>query len=466
MELYNIISINGIDIDDILNNAYYANYDTSKLMMYNLTGTISGLTTTFSNSLLMGNFDFIQNSLTMLTALNLTLNNFTGNTIKFNNHDNINNIYCCNVFSNNLILGSNISKPHLNISCQLFENNIMHNINNINMQVYTLSNNTINNIDTLSINCKSIVELFMSNSSFGHVCNIYCENILMQTTASNVHFKYMHNLNINGNVIYERPTIINITNANISTMYNINNITNLSIICSNLGGCLIGDVKNCNINADDLNGIFFADVDNINISSYMSSSVLNVLETTDYSTRNFILNSRIVYSNILVINMNANYLQNNLFIDCNNLNITCKNIECIITDNPEYCVFNHNKFNNIKNCNISVDYYNVTYDYLDGGMDRLTTISAGSTIINSSAFDTNTMFNYYQIFNNCYNLNLNIGSACGGLIIMNCNNVTLNISQPFVSDNYLSLIVYNVKKFVYNDITDSNFTYSFISIIR
>ena len=78
MNLYNILSINGIDFDELKYYSPISKLNDNYKYKYNITGTISNKSSTFLNQTMKGLFDLINNT------FNLSNINFEGNDFNSN----------------------------------------------------------------------------------------------------------------------------------------------------------------------------------------------------------------------------------------------------------------------------------------------------------------------------------------------------------------------------------------------
>ena len=457
--LWNILNINGIDIDKYLGGEYYSSYessDTEKSFMYNITGTISGLTETLTKNLnLTGNFEFINNSLSFNPNINnMIINNklFASNTILLTSDTNYNNIsITCEMFNNN-----NISINHYNKFLDINCNNMYFNtINNFNIDI------TANDISCLQIS-NNRQKTFDYNM---FINNIKCINYNISYSdynASNLkQFININQLNISAWYMdFNNEGILSQTEFIASQYCNIGNIDHLNMNVNRIANVMLYNIGYLNISAENIYNFYINSINNCNINNYE----VNVIAYSSTITNAF---NQAVITCYSVNNLNIfdSYIDRYLFYSIVNLNIN--GLKMYIRDTYTYMFYtfyNHNWFQNITNCNISLKELRLgTSD-----MNSFTSLDGTSTKINYTALTSNTnnlLFNY-AVFSNVNNLNIHADSMGGGLILYNCNNITLNIINPFTMTGtnsvMLSLIIVGANLVNLNIKNTNGFTFKYI----
>ena len=411
MNLHNILSINGIDIDEYLGGGGSEEINEIKQNTFNLNSVVNDLSLYPSSICHYEDSRFTKYVIDKFPnnwfSYNYT-NIFYAETVNINSESFINNFKLLNsvynIRNNEMLVVSNSSINQLHLELQYL-------IEYINLLSSNIISDIINNITTYTFNTFVITEVY-NPSHFSHYnyypyyCNDYC---YINLIISNYHTY----TNYSENIMLEYLTIPNIFISLVnSATEDINNacfnkntsFTNLTISiytnfydeksfkCSYL-------FNNCNCN--NLNLI----IDSLDCEYLLSDctvSTLNISGTVKYinnshthinncSITDLILYNRYHFTNCNIINctiIENSYIVNTVFNSCiiNNLHLTtCMNgidwnSEFAISCTINYVTFNFNsstKFNN-KYC------------------IKLNSCSIDKLYLNNSACNTETDYNFLQ----------------------------------------------------------------------
>jgi len=464
MDLYNILSINGIDISEIISGGgseYITSYNSNHLFMYNLTGTVSNLNTSTDKLILNGIYDFSNNSLTLTNEIIMKCENFVNNniyksliTLTFqneistynylmrNNHIiNVNNNFSNNtlkVFYDGLFVGN---------ACDTFNINAIKFINN-NIDV----EGGIFNINANIFDCNEL--------AYCNELNITCYSILSSHYMYNIiNLNFNVDILSNANVICNNISSMNFTvriydNANFGYECPFDNITHFNVYVRSCSDLYVNTFTDMNITIDGI----------IHWCSFNEGNILNLQHFAEY-TSDFV--DYVYLSNIQNINLNVDKCLGFIIDDCKNLNITCNYLlDYTLIDNTTA----FNSFKNINNCNIYIDKMIGTYTDLT----YFTTISNSSTIINTSHiyYNSHLFYTNFPLFVSCHDVSININEGVGFIMFIDCDNITFNVNK--ISATYknnlnqektgsISLMIYKAKH-VNLLIYDTNLTYKYISM--
>jgi len=299
MDLYNILSINGVDINNIIKNV---NINEIKQNTLKLSNTLYSCTTDTYN---------MNNTLTFL----------------YNDLITANNTYS-QIIYNTLTLSDSIiqNKKYITIKYpQSIQNIKIQSIQNIKINGENINGLSITSFKKLNIDCSTIQDLYLyrSDSSYNNLVKIFAYSI------DNLTITRCKNINIICNTIQsftiaENAECILNLKCDFLNRLRFTSIQICNIICNTLSYISIYECKNINITCFSILSCTFQNFGFINISAR------NLLKNSFYSENGIInincneMTSNTIYCNE-IINITANYESFNT-ISCKNVNISGHNL--------------------------------------------------------------------------------------------------------------------------------------------
>ena len=427
MKLHNILSINGIEIDEYLNK-YYKNISTDKEYEYNITGSYSSNNYTFSSNVINGNFDFIDNRITY-SNLSLSLNDMVSNRFLISPKptsllvSTSNNVFNLSVnahnFNNQVILNdftnvikntedSNITlllNNRFKLNCDNFVKNIIRNIYSADINALNLNNNTIFGING-NINCVDCLNNFI----FDYACESLFSNKLYNTY-----------LNINCINNFSNNTINSVINLNINCEKIVNKISTY-------------------ITTTDLEII-----ENTILSNIITYSNQSLITTILSINRDFIISnstetSRTLYSYVVPVSISNSYFTFN-DTDLLSFNIDENNSEIVNITLYEYSSLIHNvSYNNSSSFKFSESNFTISFgkeigqqSLIYGARNRMTTITETLMPI--------TLTNHRTIYYDT--------SIISGILDYNAFSISINETSEYYDSLMLNL-KYSQNSFIYS----------------
>ena len=474
MNLNNILSINGINIEEYLSGKYYKNISSDKNYEYNITGFYSSQNYTFNNKTIQGNFDLISNNITY-ENLELKLNNLENNTFSISNIDSNNSSSNLNItaknFNSQLISNTNskfYSESALtlcnnfnlncnnfnenriynlynnNISCMNIVSNIFNTINNLDINNNICFNNIYNQITNFNLKCNDLTNVLNvdtnSTKTLSTITKLTKYNDVLDTITITIYsgiVKYPYSYYANSSLYYFKTGFqySTFTNTNKLTYYEKYNNTNFSINCQgyidNTSGSglvsTLGSLSYEYVNKTSCSFTFTLDGSSISSTLNSTQSILTTISNISYTIYHikfliyltgFGVSVAIKDSVTAKITNQTVYNYEYNYSNITNLNLTNNNI-----------IYNQ-AFNKISNLNIvannfgfsSIDYHNMTGNLL-----------SSCTKINVNAL--------YDINNNYVN-NINVNIDAYSMIWNNYGNINfLNINCiSSIRNNYIASI--------------------------
>lgn len=252
MDLYNILSINGISISDLIQPQF--------------------------ENLIVKENNYSNNTVEYLNSVkmyvgNLNSNNFINiNNIHIFDTDIINNNTFENIFNMNIIYFNQSflsnSFYHINnADCTInyCGNNTFNEFNNFNINIDCLVNNTIQNGFNINLNARTISSNSFNNMNFVNITNNIVENNIFKS-INNLNYSGINRLWTNGDIATSK--YIDNGNINWNSFEN-----NLSIITS---GLFFSECKNITLDIIDCDGLIcFYKCNNVNLHIYNPRQIQN-----------------------------------------------------------------------------------------------------------------------------------------------------------------------------------------------
>ena len=504
-KLWNVLQINGINIDKYLSgNDYYKTFNSTNTSnyLYNITGTISSITGSIFDKSICGSFNLNNNEISFkklsVNAFELNSNTFnpisseTFNTLKIN-ADKI----------DNLNFNTNSNTIHkIVINCDEIEHLTGFGIDNLNINGHILNNVELNNNKIINISNYSCINGTMTTNNYN--VNITCHSLL------NYEFSEVSTLNISANIIntntFSTLTLINITCDTFSGSGSNEYIIELfSISTLNINANLLKNVSmsitTCSINANIIDNVVFyaygwyyvsantisnlsiqywdeyAEYISINCLEYTNNYLLTHVYTMDMSICHYNVPNYSYTNNTLVItdvyNLNMTISDGLLnTIEVNSLNLVCEDTcsgyitpvyaTVKIYDYAGYCEF---KFVDIRELNLTIYSIGLSHSIYDK------VICNNIELANLNAYYLSDL-----IFSHIINLNMTGNSGLGLTFtdityaninyqslnslkidnISNCNLSVQTLNSHSISCKNLSLNVINLNSMLnitYNNVT-------------
>lgn len=495
-KLWNILKINGIDIEEYLNGGeYYHNLETSLNYMYNITGNYETESFDLINHTFRGTYNLTSNTFTF-ENLDLELNNVSANSFIITNTSNtaFNLNIKGNLFSNNTISANFNDTTFISGGLTFTRNNQLWFSGNdfVNNQIIKQSCGHVNafnvNSNTFSgfngtINCND-----MSNNSFNSVLYNFAEsnkhiNINCINECNNNKFINIYTLNLNA------INISNTSNSITTTLtYEYAEYSFSQIIITNVYSTYInmyGDNESCIsylcVNPDFIDSTYIINCTDSNSTLYFNGNTIQFKITSinnlynDNNIVQFNLNAYYIFNNIqeniTQFNLNAYYLNKNIFsyIDINNItcnvltintlmNIKHLNIKC---DNIDICLFyDIDEFNINANAMIAS---NMFYEFGYGNIICIEDAINSNTFNKFSILNLNILnFAESNVFNNFTSINITCLNSFGSFTFDNGMNLNIKCkdfgSHTFNNITDLNINCTKYSQNVFNDVNNLNLT--------
>ena len=360
MELYNILKINNVDINDIIGGG--GDIDEIKANTLILSNSINDLNTTYYKTTTTDSNPFNYNLHTSLTLQNIDYKNTNITLISpyyiknctFETMDFVS--IKCKSFTSNQV--SSIIK-HFNLDCVEITRNKFSFVRNVNISAYNLKSNTISELNGANF---SLSDVYNNTFSKNSNCNVYQLDYMLTNTLND---NYCFNLT--GNCISTCSCTNNtILNFVVRQLYSIRfeNCLNINITCINITYCTCKLIRNANFYVNSMSLITITnDTSNENMNSNIFMKVYNMFNCKFYSIFQLLISANYI-KNLTICDVKNLDLYGDSFISnsynsINNLYLKCSNINSVsIKDITNLTIICENF---IGATNSSFEYSNINY---------------------------------------------------------------------------------------------------------